>query len=100
MTPVRGLLLAVLLGACAARAPAGPAWPKLHAGSDDGGESLAPHVVQSGPATPASDATEKAASSSAGSDASAASDDDDDDSAAAADDSGLDGELIIDVDGE
>jgi hypothetical protein len=32
--------------ACAPHAAKGPAWPKLHATENDGGESLAPHAAR------------------------------------------------------
>jgi hypothetical protein len=35
-------LVVILLAACSAAPPAGPAWPKLSPRTDDGGESLAP----------------------------------------------------------
>jgi hypothetical protein len=39
---MRRLLLVLAVSACTHSAATGPAWPKLHATDNDGGESLAP----------------------------------------------------------
>lgn len=62
---MRIALLLFLLGACAGHSTTGPAWPKLHAGSDDGGESLAPHVANAGSAGSAATAADATADDTA-----------------------------------
>ena len=99
-TAMRIALLLFLLGACAGHGAPGPAWPKLHAGSDDGGESLAPHVAGTGPGSAGSAAsTASAADDSAATATDSTASDDTaqpaDDSAGSADDATID----IDDDG-
>lgn len=97
---MRIALLLFLLGACAGHGAAGPAWPKLHASADDGGESLAPHVTgatagsagsAASPASAATDGAATAADSTASDDTAQPADD----SAGSADDATID----IDDDG-